>query len=80
MPNEKTDSLGFATENADQMRDLASKGEPMAGLGKADSKHVAPTSAASDTQTQIAAESDDNKTDKATDMDTDDEGIYPDKN
>ena len=80
MPNEKTDSLGFVTENADQQRDMAAKGGPTTTLGKADDKHVAPTSTSSDTQTQIAAESNDNKTDQSTDMDTDEEGIYPDKN
>ena len=80
MPNEKTDSLGFATENPDQQRDMAAKGGPTTTLGKADSKHVASTPASSDTRTEIAAESNDNKTDKATDMDTDAEGIYPDKN
>ena len=80
MPNEKTDSLGFSTENADQQRDMAAKGGPTTTLGKADDKHVAPTSASSDTQTEITAESNDSKTDKATDRDTDDEGIYPDKN
>ena len=80
MPNEKTDSLGFSTENSDQQRDMAAKGGPTTTLGKADDKHIAPTSGSSDTQTQITSESKENKTDKALDMDTDDEGIYPDKN
>lgn len=79
MPNEKTDSLGFSTENSDMQRDMAAKGGPTTTLGKADSKHVAPTSASSDTQTEITSESDDDKKDKALDMDTDAEGIYPDK-
>ena len=77
MPNEKTDSLGFSTENADQQRDMAAKGGPTTTLGKADSKHVAPTSASSDTQTEITADS---KSDTKESMDTDAEGIYPDKN
>ncbi len=63
MPNEKTDSLGFSTENPDQQRDMAAKGGPTTTLGKADAKHVAPTPASSDTQTQIAAESDNNSND-----------------
>lgn len=80
MPNEKTDPLGFSTENADQQRDMGAKGGPTTTLGRADSDRSIPTPATSDTQTQIAAESDDTDMDKATDMDTDEEGIYPDKN
>lgn len=68
MPNTKTDNNGFATENADQLRDDAAKGGPMAGGGNPTSKHgiVSPYNA--DTQTQLAAkaaqkkkEKDDNK-------------------
>ena len=58
MPNEKTDSLGFSTENSDQQRDMAAKGGPTTTLGKADDKHVASTTATSDTQTEIAADGD----------------------
>lgn len=80
MPNEKTDPLGFATENADQQRDMAAKGGPTTTLGKADSNHSIATPATSDTQTEIAAESEDKKQDTKESMDTDAEGIYPDKN
>lgn len=55
MPNEKTDSLGFSTENPDMQRDMAAKGGPTTTLGNADSKHTAATPATSDTQTQLAA-------------------------
>ena len=80
MPNEKTDPLGFSTENPDMQRDMAAKGGPTTTLGKADDKHVAATPATSDTQTEITAESKDDTKDKSLDMDTDAEGIYPDKN
>ena len=56
MPNEKTDPLGFSTENPDQQRDMAAKGGPTTTLGKADDEHAIPTPATSDTQTQITAE------------------------
>ncbi len=60
MPNEKTDSLGFSTENPDQQRDMAAKGGPTTTLGKANSKHVASTPATSDTQTEITSDTEDN--------------------
>lgn len=55
MPNEKTDSKGFASHEADKERDMAAKGGPTTSLGKADDKHriVAPYD--EDLQTQIAA-------------------------
>ena len=56
MPNEKTDSLGFSTENSDQQRDNAAKGGPSTGVGKADSKHTAAKPATEDTQTKITTE------------------------
>ncbi len=76
MPNEKTDSLGFSTENPDMQRDMAAKGGPTTTLGKADDEHAVPTPVSSDTQTQITAEEDN---DKKEDVITDEEGIYPDK-
>ena len=60
MPNEKTDSLGFSTENPDMQRDMAAKGGPTTTLGKANDKHVAPTPATSDTQTEITSDTNDN--------------------
>ncbi len=63
MPNEKTDSLGFSTENPDQQRDMAAKGGPTTTLGKANDKHVAPTPVNSDTQTEIAADADKTQSD-----------------
>lgn len=55
MPNPKTDSKGFSTENADEERDLASKGGPAAGLGIPDDKHAIVHPYDEDLQTQIAA-------------------------
>ena len=55
MPNDKTDSKGFSTSNADQERDLAGKGGPGVGLGKADDKHSISHPYNEDLQTQIAA-------------------------
>ncbi len=56
MPNEKTDSKGFAYQ-ADQERDMAAKGGPSTSLGKADSKHRVSSPYNEDLQTQIAAKS-----------------------
>ena len=56
MPNEKTDHLGFATENADQQRDIAGKGGPSVGAGRADSKHAADKPYSEDVDAQIAAQ------------------------
>ncbi len=66
MPNEKTDSLGFATENSDQQRDMAAKGGPTTTLGKADNDVSIPTPATSDTQTEIAADSSKKKSENDT--------------
>ena len=55
MPNEKTDSRGFASKEADQERDMAAKGGPSTTLGNADDKHSVVAPYDSDLQTQIAA-------------------------
>jgi hypothetical protein len=55
MPNEKTDSKGFASSEADQERDMAAKGGPSTSLGKADDKHRVIKPYDEDLQTQIAA-------------------------
>jgi hypothetical protein len=55
MPNEKTDSKGFASQDADQERDMAAKGGPSTSLGKADDKHRVVAPYDEDLQTQIAA-------------------------
>ncbi len=60
MPNEKTDPLGFSTENPDMQRDMAAKGGPTTTLGKADNRHTAAKPATSDTQTEITADEKDN--------------------
>ncbi len=62
MPNEKTDSLGFSTENADQQRDMAAKGGPTTTLGKANDKHTAAKPATEDTQTKIVTENEEHTT------------------
>jgi hypothetical protein len=64
MPNEKTDSKGFASSQADQERDMAAKGGPSTSLGKADSKHRVSSPYNEDLQTQIAAKSKHKKNDK----------------
>lgn len=55
MPNTKTDSKGFTTENPDIERDLASKGDPVTGLGNPSNKHGISSPYNEDLQTQIAA-------------------------
>ena len=55
MPNRKTDSRGFATENADSERDNAAKGGPAIGTGIADGHHAVSSPYNEDLQTQIAA-------------------------
>ncbi|HEV2353767.1 MAG TPA: hypothetical protein VGR89_05960 [Puia sp.] len=55
MPNPKTDSGGFSTDNADQNRDMGSKGGPSTTLGSPDDHHGVPAPYDSDLQTQIAA-------------------------
>ena len=55
MPNEKTDSKGFATHNADKERDMAAKGGPTTSLGNPDDKHSVSRPYSEDLQTQIAA-------------------------
>lgn len=55
MPNTKTDSKGFTTENPDVERDLASKGDPVTGLGKPTNKYGISSPYSDDLQTQITA-------------------------
>ena len=55
MPNPKTDSKGFSTENADKDRDMGSKGGPTTTLGSPDDHHGISAPYDSDLQTQIAA-------------------------
>lgn len=55
MPNPKTDTSGFSTENADTKRDESAKGGPMTGVGNPDSKHAVSAPYDEDLQTQIAA-------------------------
>lgn len=57
MPNDKTDSKGYSTSNADQERDVAGKGGPAIGTGIPDDKHGIAAPYDSDLQTQIAAKS-----------------------
>lgn len=64
MPNEKTDSKGFASNEADQERDMAAKGGPTTSLGKADDKHRVVSPYNEDLQTQIAAKSKHKKEDQ----------------
>jgi hypothetical protein len=64
MPNEKTDSKGFASNKADQERDMAAKGGPSTSLGKADGKHRVSSPYNEDLQTQIAAKSKHKKNDR----------------
>jgi hypothetical protein len=61
MPNNKTDSKGFSTENADNERDNAAKGGPSIGAGRADSHHGISRPYDEDLQTQIAAKGRKNK-------------------
>jgi hypothetical protein len=63
MPNEKTDSKGFASSEADQERDMAAKGGPSTSLGKADDKHRVVAPYDEDLQTQIAAKGKKNRKD-----------------
>ena len=55
MPNQKTDSRGFSTENGDKERDRCAKGGPSTGLGNPDGKHSVSHPYNADLQTQIAA-------------------------
>ena len=55
MPNDKTDSQGFSTSNSDNERDIAGKGGPSIGSGRADDKHGISKPYDEDLQTQIAA-------------------------
>jgi len=55
MPNPKTDSAGFSTSNADEERDMGSKGGPSTSMGQPDGKHGINTPYDSDLQAQIAA-------------------------
>jgi hypothetical protein len=61
MPNPKTDQSGFSTSNADEERDMGSKGGPTTSLGSPDNKHGISAPYDADLQTQIAAK---NKKDK----------------
>lgn len=64
MPNEKTDSKGFASSQADQEKDMAAKGGPSTSLGKADDKHRVVAPYDEDLQTQIAAKGNKHKKNK----------------
>jgi len=55
MPNRKTDRLGFATQDPDIERDMASRGGPALGTGNADNHHEISRPYDADLQTQIAA-------------------------
>ncbi len=55
MPNPKTDTAGFSTSNADEERDMGSKGGPSTSMGRPDDKHGIETPYNSDLQAQIAA-------------------------
>jgi hypothetical protein len=55
MPNRKTDKLGFATQDPDVERDIASRGGPALGAGIADNHHDISRPYDEDLQTQIAA-------------------------
>ena len=57
MPNEKTDKQGYAAPNADEERDLGSKGGPALGLGDPADKHRVTSPYSEDLQTQIAVKS-----------------------
>lgn len=55
MPNPKTDSGGFTTDNEDKNRDMGSKGGPSTTLGSPDDHHGISAPYDADLQTQIAA-------------------------
>lgn len=55
MPNPKTDSGGFSTDNEDRNRDMGSKGGPSTTLGSPDDHHGVSAPYDSDLQAQIAA-------------------------
>jgi hypothetical protein len=57
MPNNKTDSKGYSTENPDVERDEAAKGGPGVGVGIPDNKHGISHPYNADLQTQIVAKS-----------------------
>ena len=57
MPNPKTDSGGFSSNNADQEQDMGAKGGPSTTLGSPDDHHGITAPYDSDLQTQIAAKS-----------------------
>jgi hypothetical protein len=61
MPNPKTDSRGFSTNNADEERDMGAKGGPTTSLGSADSKHGISAPYDSDLTTQMAVKGKKNK-------------------
>jgi len=55
MPNPRTDSGGFSTDNEDTNRDMGSKGGPSTTLGSPDDNHDISQPYNSDLQAQIAA-------------------------
>jgi len=55
MPNRKTDKQGFATQDPDVEKDIASRGGPALGAGIADNHHEISRPYDEDLQTQIAA-------------------------
>jgi len=55
MPDKKTDSRGFASENPDMQEDIGAKGGPATGLGNPDAAHGISHPYDEDLQTQIAS-------------------------
>jgi hypothetical protein len=64
MPNPKTDSKGFSTDNQDQQRDMGAKGGPTTSLGQPDDQHGISAPYDSDLQTQIVAKGKSKKNNK----------------
>jgi len=61
MPNPKTDSKGYSSPNADQQRDMGSKGGPTTSLGNPDDKHGVSAPYDEDLATQMAVKGKKNK-------------------
>lgn len=57
MKRNVTDNNGYGRTSNERAGDMASKGGPAAGLGKADNDHKISTPYSDDLQTQIAAKS-----------------------
>lgn len=65
MPNKRTDSKGFSTNNADIERDRTATGGPSTGLGTAPGKYGTHAPYDTDLQTQITAKGGKNKKSKS---------------